>query len=251
MAALAWRCQSLGLRTYRPAISSFGPQGINSVAAVRELADLIALLPGLTGDPGIILAGHSAGAAVAAQMSGRLASLGIRMAGLLFIDGVDNRAGMVRHMVVDGAVPPWPRVLLVDAEPSRCNRRGALSRLLLERVPVVGGWRVRGAGHGDVERWVPGAPGVPTGPGSAARARPPLAYRLACGDSGHVDVAATVQALAAAGAAAMAVAGIRGEAWRGAELTAIRVAALHGTDAGVEGSESSVTTLLPGSARGR
>jgi pimeloyl-ACP methyl ester carboxylesterase len=251
MAALAWRCQSLGLRTYRPAISSFGRRGINSGAAVRDLADLVAELPGLKTYPGIVLAGHSAGAAVAAEMSGRLASLGIRIAGLIFIDGVDNRAAMVRHMVEDGAVPSWPRVLLVDAEPSRCNRRGALSRMLLERVPAVGGWRVHGAGHGDVERWVPGGPGVPAGPGLAARTRPALAYRLACGDESRIDVAATVQALAAAGAAALAVAGIRCEAWRGEELRAVRLSALRDLGVGAKAFDNPVTTLLPGSARGR
>ena len=248
MSALAWRCQATGLRTFRPAYPSFGRHGLNSSRLVTQLADLIAALPGVARErrPGLVLVGHSAGAAVAAALSRRLVARSIRVAGLVFVDGVDNRAEMVKDVVESTDAPALPAILLVDSRPSRCNREGALSRMLLETVPVVGGWQIHGAGHGDVERWIPGAPGIVNGPVGHARSRPGMAYRLACGDASDLSTAALVQTLAELSVARLAAERVAEGPWTMSELAQIQAAA----GAVASGPRDTVTTLLPSSARG-
>lgn len=224
---------------------------MNAVTHVRALADGLMTLPGILDGP-LVLGGHSAGAAVVVAMADHLADRGVRVRGLVLIDGVDNRAHMAYRVLRSTTLLQMTPVMLIDGEPSRCNQYGDLTRTLLAEGPGVMGWRVHGAGHGDVERWIPGAPGVPEARDADRRARPRLAYRIACGDASSNAVAERVQVLSATSIAFLAGQGcgmgVSGQStmWPAAQQ---RAAAIVGM-AGVHGiAPGTVTTLLPGSIR--
>ena len=160
---------------------------------------------------------------------------------------------MARTQVTAGRPAGTGPILLVDSRPGPCNRHGALSQLLLSSVPGVAGWRVTDAGHGDIERWIPGAPGVPTAMG-ARRVASPWAYRLACRDTSDAATADVVQRLAAAaisrlaGADGSAAPGLP-PAWDSLSLRAIAEGAGIRARVGAQSGTVPVTTLLPGGSQ--
>lgn len=166
-----------------------GPIAMNSPATARRTARLL-LDSDEAGTESIIIVTHSAGAALGAWSA--LAVHPRQVRGLVLADGTDN--------LVRGFARCLPRlrgvaINLVDADPSPCNRFGALSTQVRDTHHPVHQVHVVGAGHGDIERDV-----------GAGRERGPSAvYARVCGDRSSDAVAAQFQAavLAAVGSLAM------------------------------------------------
>jgi hypothetical protein len=201
---LALALASAGLVTARPAVASLGPRRTLLdptflTALTLALADLVERPPddpenpllrsGIhVGSGGLVLMGHSAGAAVACHQAAVLAERGGGTAPVatVLLDGTESPTGLVAR-----ALPVLAdlAVRLVAAPPARCNRRGALTAQLAAGRAGLLGVTVLGGGHGDAED---------------ARGRPPAVYRAACGDRTAPEDRALVRGLAVAWAAGFA-----------------------------------------------
>jgi pimeloyl-ACP methyl ester carboxylesterase len=158
-----------GVATVRPTLSAWDwSHGINNSGYLGEVARR--LQRGLPSGP-VVVVGHSAGAAAGAWIAAELREYGVDVRRLVMVDGVESPAGLIRRA--------WPRLASVDvvdvtAEPSRCNREGALVTWLQAQDRRVTITPVPGAGHGDIE-----------GDESAI-------YRWACGDQSSPQTRAAV-----------------------------------------------------------
>lgn len=130
----------------RPTLHSlWWPRSMNRHEVIEELAraigPVVAELP-------VAIVGHSAGAAAGACLAARLIEDDVDVRGLVFADGVESPT---RH--IERA---WPLVRalpvrMIAAPASPCNRQGALTGWLAERIDGVFGVLVADSGHGDVE----------------------------------------------------------------------------------------------------
>lgn len=91
--------------------------------------------------------GHSAGAAAACEMAVDLARSGVRVLGIVMVDGVDSPNHLIERNLSELRTVPITAVL---APPNPCNRHGRLAALLDSERPgstLV----IAGSGHGDIE----------------------------------------------------------------------------------------------------
>ncbi len=159
LSRLAEACRSAGLGWVAP---SLAPRWLPTrYMNRRRLERLSARLAGaLPGQP-LVVVGHSAGAAAGCYLATALLRRGVQVCGVVLVDGVDSPNHLIERSLPGLEQVPIAAVL---APPSRCNRDGALARLLAGR-PRIRVTLVEGAGHGDIE-----------GAGIAA-------YRRWCGDT--------------------------------------------------------------------
>lgn len=166
-----------------------GPIAMNSPATARRAARVFMDGDGASVES-IIIVTHSAGAALGAWTA--LALRPIHVRGIVLADGTDNLVrGFARCLPQLCGVP----IHLIDADPSPCNRFGALSSQVRATHQPVHQVHVVGAGHGDIEREV----------GADWERGPSAVYARVCGDRSPDVVAAQFQAavLAAVGTLAM------------------------------------------------
>lgn len=185
-----------GLACARPRLSSFHRPyrmadapfvtalALALASAVEDPGERLVIPAGPAGwASGPVLAGHSAGAATALHLAAVLEARGgpVRAHGLLLLDGADSLTRLAERALPDVAGVP---LRLVAGRPTRCNRRGALTRQVAAARAGFLGVSVVGGGHGDVAD-------APVGRRGAA-------YRLACGDRTAPEDVALVRQLAVA-----------------------------------------------------
>lgn len=157
------------LAVIRPTLASlWWPRSMNRRVIIEQLA---AAVRPLLDDRPVAIVGHSAGAAAGARLAGQLIAAGLPMRGVVFVDGVENPT---RHIAA-----AWPTisecaVRAVAAPPNPCNRHGALTTWLTDRLVGEFGIEIAGSTHGDIE-------------GEEHRI-----YRLACGASADAATRARV-----------------------------------------------------------
>lgn len=146
LAAFSGACQRKGWNCLRPALAPpWMPILMNSRRNLDRVVDRMVDSGRLSG--GVVIVGHSAGAAAGSWMAPRLIAAGVDVRGLVFVDGNDSPNHLIERS--------WP--LLTDvpvravlAPPSPCNRHGRLAQFLeLHRPDSVK--VIEGAGHGDIE----------------------------------------------------------------------------------------------------
>ena len=146
LTALHSACTSRGWGWIAPALAPIWlPLLMHSRRHLGRIAGRLAMTVGSGGS--VVLVGHSAGAAAACQLALLLRSLGIRVLGIVLVDGTDSPNKLVESTLPDlRSVPIWG----VLAPPNPCNRQGALEILLTQDRP--GDYEViAGSGHGDIE----------------------------------------------------------------------------------------------------
>lgn len=182
VAAMIQRLEREGLAVMAPHVR--GPIAMNRAApALRAVGALLDSSPA-----SVVIVAHSAGAALGAWAARSLPP--IQRCGLVLADGTDNLVqGFMRTLPVLRGMP----VSLVDAEPSPCNRHGALTRQILAAHDRVQAVRVPGAGHGDFERDVAGQ----------RNAGPSALYARVCGDRSSDAIADQFQEAVVAAVLAM------------------------------------------------
>lgn len=96
---------------------------------------------------GVVIVGHSAGAAAGTWMTPGLIEAGVDVRGLIYVDGNDSPNRLIeKAWPLIGQLP----VRAIMAPPSPCNRQGRLADFVeCERPGSVE--VIDGAGHGDIE----------------------------------------------------------------------------------------------------
>ncbi len=153
-------CLARGWAWLSPALAPrILPVLMNSRRHIRGIARSVAADVGEGG--AVVLVGHSAGAAAACPLALELGDRGIRVLGIVMVDGTDSPNHLIeRSLPLLRSVP----ISGILAPPNPCNRHGRLAALLTKERPgsfVV----LPGSGHGDIEM---GASTI---------------YRRACGDT--------------------------------------------------------------------
>lgn len=184
LAGLAGALAARGIAGIRPTVASLSPwRSMHDVAFVTATALTVARAAeaGLVRTPTVRLerslpwvgVGHSAGAAVIAQIASVLGSRGQPAQGLVLLDPVDTVGRLLEHAL------PGIRQLSLDVlqcPPSRCNRHGATCAWLRERTDARV-FSMAGVSHADPER-------IPAELIAAAVPPAGRAVTWACGEGG-------------------------------------------------------------------
>lgn len=134
------------LTVLRPTLRSlWWPRSMNRRTVIDELARHVGAL---LGEESVAVVGHSAGAAAGACLAARLLDNGVKVRGLVFVDGVESPT---HHIANAWSSIASSRVRVVAAPPSACNRHGELVRWLTPRMVGDFGVEIAGSGHGDIE----------------------------------------------------------------------------------------------------
>lgn len=156
---LAERLSRGGVSALRPTLGSlWWPRSMNNPHVVANLADALTSPAGpdgtIVGSGPTVIIGHSAGAAAGCRLAADLMQRGVTVRGLVLVDGVESPT---RHVARSWPAIEHLPIRVVTAPGSPCNRHGALSTWLSERVTGRFGTLVAGSTHGDVEgdaHWV-------------------------------------------------------------------------------------------------
>lgn len=191
---LAAALAEAGLACVRPHLGSLRRSSVDATfvtaltlalaAMLEDPAELPQRLPsheGAGSGTALVIAGHSVGAARAVHGAAVLAARGgpVRPAGLVLLDGVDSPTRLIAAALPAlGGIP----LLQVSGPPTRCNRHGALARVIAGGRSGYLGVTVVAGGHGDAE-------GEP-------HRRPAPIYRLVCRDGTAPEDRALVRRLA-------------------------------------------------------
>ena len=146
LAAFSEACQLRGWACLRPALApSLLPTLINSRRHLDRVTQRIVDSGRLEG--GVVVVGHSAGAAAGSWITTRLLESHVDVRGLVYVDGNDSPNHLIEKSWAALADVPIAAVMAPD---SPCNRNGKLGRLVEARRPGCVEVIER-AGHGDLE----------------------------------------------------------------------------------------------------
>lgn len=146
LTAFSEACNQRGWTCIRPALAPrWFPVLMNDRRHLDRVADRLVRAGSLAGP--VVIVGHSAGAAAGSWITPTLIEAGVKVAGLVFVDGNDSPNHLIERAWSDLVTVP---IRAVMAPPNPCNRHGRLTTFLDARRPgsaVV----IPDAGHGDIE----------------------------------------------------------------------------------------------------